>query len=549
MGKTVVKGLRQVFCLELNRTVAIAAVIFWAILTALLIHRHFSMYPSYASFDQGIFNQVFWNGSHGRLFQSSLSSTLSTPVVHDGRLPEVFYHRLGQHFTPALLLWLPLYSLLPSPVTLLVLQITLLTAAGIILYQLARRYLKPPLATLITLGFYCANAVIGPSLANFHDLCQVPLFAFSLWLCLERRWWIGYGIFAVLLLTVREDAGVILFGMGFYLVVSRRFPRLGIATCVASLGYMLVLTNVIMPLFSDDISRRFMIEQFAPYVEGNEATTLDVMWGILTSPLQVIRDLVMPVDRTLKYLLAQWLPLAFIPAISPAAWTLNAFPLLKLFIRDDSTALAINLRYALTIVPGMFYGAILWWSAHPQTSNKGMKRFWIGCLALAVIFTITSNPNRALSFAVPDSIDPRVHISLSRQWQHVRAARSLMAQIPNDASVSATTHIVPHLSSRREIIRFPALKLRNDSREEIVVDYVIVDLWQLQQYQVAFTDDRDRLNQLAPRVNRLIENNRFGLVGLADGVVLLRREAKSEADALAAWSAYLQNDLQPLLDR
>lgn len=532
------RGIPKALRLELNRTVVIAALVFWAIATLLIIHRHFSMYPSYASFDQGIFNQVFWNGSHGRIFQSSLSSTLSTPVVHDGDIPEVFYHRLGQHFTPALLLWLPIYTLIPHPVTLLVLQITIVTAGGLVLYQLARHYLSPALSTFITLGYYCANAVIGPSLANFHDLCQVPLFVFSLLLCLERRWWIGFGIFSVFLLAVREDAGVILFGIGFYLLASRRFPWLGVATCAVSLGYMLVLTNVIMPLFSEDISRRFVIEQFAPYVEGKEATTLDVMVGVLTSPAQVIRDLFTPVDRTLRYLLAQWLPLAFIPAIAPSAWILNAFPLLKLFIRDDSTALAVNLRYAMTIVPGMFYGTILWWSAHPNAFQKPFRRFWIGCLTLAVLLTITSNPNRALSFMVPDSIDPRVYIPPTRQWEHVAAARSLMAQIPPEASVSATTHIVPHLSSRRELLRFPALRLRDDAREEITVDYAIVDLWQPQQYQVAFADDQQELQQILPRLERLIEGDRYGLVGFADGVALLQKKAASAEGEVMEWEAF-----------
>lgn len=537
------QGLRQELQIEMSRGAIAAALVFWSLMTLILVHRHFSMYPSYASFDQGIFNQVFWNGTHGHLFQSSLSSTLSTPVVHDGELPEVSYHRLGQHFTPALILWLPLYTLFPSPVTLLVLQVTLITLAGVVLYQLARCYLSQELSTFITLGFYCANAVIGPTLANFHDLCQVPLFVFSLLLCLERRWWWGFGLFSALLLIVREDAGVMLFGIGFYLVASRRFPRVGLATCAASLGYMLILTNVVMPLFSEDITRRFMIEQFAPYVEGNEATTLEVIWGILTSPGQLLRDLVMPVDRTLKYLTAQWLPLAFIPAIAPSAWLLNIFPLLKLFIRDDSTALAINLRYALTVVPGFFYGAILWWSVHPNGFRRGFRLFWIVCLTLAVLFTITSNPNRALSFVVPDSFEPRVYIPLTRQWQHVQAARSLMAEIPSDASVSATTHLVPHLSSRREIVRFPGIKLRNDEGEAINVDYVIVDLWQLQQYQEAFADDRDRLFQMAPRVNRLIEGDRYGLIGCEDGVVLLQRRTASDPTALNAWEIF-QRSLQ-----
>lgn len=516
-----------------------AALMFWAVLVVVLLHRHYSMYPSYASFDQGIFNQVFWNGAHGRPFQSSLSSTLSTPVVHDGELPEVGYHRLGQHFTPALLLWLPLYALLPYPATLLVLQITLLTAAGLLLYRLARERVGVAIATLITVSFYAANAVIGPSLANFHDLCQVPLFTFSLFLALEQRRWWAFWLAAAAILAIREDAGVILFSIGSYLVVSRRYPVLGLATCVVSLGYMLALTNLVMPLFSEDISRRFMIEQFAPYVDSDEATTLDVIKGLLTRPGQLISDLVNPVGRTLKYLLAQWLPLAFVPAVSPSAWALNAFPLVKLFIRDDSTALAINLRYALTVVPGFFYGAILWWSERPQGLKPRWRgRFWIICIGLSLLFTVTSNPNRALSFIVPDSFTPRVYISPARQWSHVGVIRDLLAQIPEDASVSATTHIVPHLSSRREIIRFPAVRLRNDAGEAIAVEYAIVDLWQLQQYGAAFADDADRLRRLAPRIEQLIGQPRYGLAAFEDGVALLERGAPSQTVALDRWQRF-----------
>ena len=117
------------------KIVAIAAIIFFLVTLSLTLHRHFTFYSSY---DQGIFNQVFWNGTHGRFFQSTLSSQLSTNVVHSGEVPSVDYHRLGQHFTPALLFWLPIYYLFPNPATLTVLQAILVTAAGIVLYFLAR---------------------------------------------------------------------------------------------------------------------------------------------------------------------------------------------------------------------------------------------------------------------------------------------------------------------------------------------------------------------------------------------------------------------------
>ncbi|HEY9646430.1 MAG TPA: DUF2079 domain-containing protein, partial [Chroococcidiopsis sp.] len=160
----------------------IGAIAFLVIGLVLNLHRY---YTFYASYDQGIFNQLFWNTIHGHWFQSSLSSNLSTNVVHAGEVPDVAYRRLGQHFTPALLLWVPLYALFPSPVTLTVLQMVLLTAAGVVLYALAAHRLHPAIAAMIALSFYGANTVIGPALGNFHDLCQVPLFVFGLLLSLE----------------------------------------------------------------------------------------------------------------------------------------------------------------------------------------------------------------------------------------------------------------------------------------------------------------------------------------------------------------------------
>lgn len=323
------------------RMVMGAAIAFFLFTLILTLHRHYTFYSSY---DQGIFNQVFWNNLHGRFFQSTLSSQLSTNVVHNGEVPEVFYHRLGQHFTPALLLWLPLYALFPYPATLTVLQVTLVTAAGLVLYVLARQYLEPPLSAMITVSFYCANAVLGPTLSNFHDICQIPLFMFTLLLAMEKRWWWLFWAVAVLILAVREDSGVSLFGVGFYMILSKRYPRIGLAVCTLSFGYMIVLTNLIMPLFSEDISQRFMMERFGQYADGDEASTLEIIWGMVSNPLRLIVELFSPLDRTIKYLLGQWLPLAFVPAIAPASWMIAGFPLLKLLLGKGMSVLAISIR-------------------------------------------------------------------------------------------------------------------------------------------------------------------------------------------------------------
>ena len=524
---------------SLSRLAITAAIAFFCMALILGLHRHYTFYSSY---DQGIFNQVFWNNLHGRFFESSLSSQLSTNVVHQGEVPTVDYHRLGQHFTPALLLWLPLYALFPTPAMLTVLQVTLVTAAGLVLYVLAREYLEPPLAGMITVSFYCANAVIGPTLSNFHDISQIPLFVFGLLLAMEKRCWWLFWLLAVLLLAVREDAGIGLFGVGVYLILSRRYPRIGLVVCSLSFGYMILLTNLVMPLFSEDISQRFMMERFGQYATGDEASTLEIIWGMVSNPGRVLVELVTPFGRTLNYLLGQWLPLAFVPAISPASWMIAGFPLLKLFLGQGESVLAINIRYALTVVPGLFYGAILWWSMHQDLYKRSLFRyFWIFCITLTLIFSYTSSAsalNRAFYFMLPDSFDPWVHISLPQQWNHVQQMRPLVAQIPPDASVSATTYIIPHLSSRREIIRLPDLSLRNDQQEVINVEYIIADLWRLQQYQVAFDQERGLLKSLVSLIDQVTAKQEYGIIGFEDGVILLHKGVDSNSDAMEKWLVF-----------
>lgn len=530
------------------RNLLILAMVFFSIVLAIGLHRHFTFYSSY---DQGIFNQVFWNGIHGRFFQSSLSSQLSTNTVHAGQLPEVNYHRLGQHFTPALLLWHHIYALFPYPATLTVLQVSLITTAGIVLYFLAKEYLSPRLSLLITASFYGANAVIGPTLTNFHDVSQIPLLVFGLLLAIEKRLWWLLAILAPILLTVREDSGIVLFSIGFYLLVSRRFPFLGLGLCLLSMIYIVALTNLIMPLFSDDISKRFMLERFGQYVEGEEASTIDVLWAMVTQPGKVLQELFSPPGDTISYLLGQWLPLGFIPAISPASWLVAGFPLLKLLLGKGMSVLSINIRYALNVVPGIFYGAILWWARkdginwakqgenQPRKLTPKLQRFWLFCLGLSLCFTIAANPNRSIYFLIPDSVNPWVHVSLPQQWQNSARIYRLLAQIPPDASVSATTYIIPHLSGRREIIRLPKYQLINDRQEVIEVDYAIADLWRLQVYRVAFSDDQSRWEDITRVLEILNQEKGYGVIDFEEGMILLQRNADNNPEAMKAWQDFV----------
>ncbi len=555
------------------------AIAFFSISLALVLHRYFTFYASY---DQGIFNQVFWNGSQGRFFQSSLSSQLSTNVTHANEVPEVFYHRLGQHFTPALLLWLPFYSLAPNAATLAVLLVVLVTAGGLVLYPLACNHVKPPLAAMIVASYFSANAVLGPTWCNFHDISQMPLFVFSLLLGLERRWWWLYFPMALLIPLIREDSALVTLSLGFYFVVSRlgaawlasqeglsgraagilageRWRRwgallgadrakrleilLGLGLCLYSVTYILVLTNWGMPQFSADVSKRFMLERFGQYATGPEASTLQIILGMLSNPLQLVKELLSPPGRTAMYLFGHWLPLGLVPAIAPMAWLPAAGPLFKLLVAKGMSVLAINIRYAMGVVPGLFYGAIVWWGKHPERfENPKFRRFWAGCMVLSILITITANPNRTLSFLIPDSITPWVYVSPQSLWRHAGHIEKVLQEIPADASVTATTYLVPHLSSRREIVRFPeSLQVTNDQRQTLNVTYVVADLEMMRRYQPAFGGDRGDLVRSVGVIDQVLKEGSYGILKVEDGVILMKRQTPSRAEASQQWQVFRQS--------
>jgi hypothetical protein len=85
------------------------------------------------------------------------------------------------------------------------------------------------------------------------------------------------------------------------------------------------------------------------------------------------------------------------------------------------------------------------------------------------------------------------------------------------------------------VLRLPFLQLRNDQNQVVDVDYVVADLWQMQQYQPAFRSERGYLLDLLPRLDQLLTSNQYGLIGLKDGVVLLQRGQPSPPDLLTAW--------------
>ncbi len=525
------------------KQLSIITAFFFSFVLCLSLHRYYTFYVSY---DHGLFNQIFLNNLHGRFFQSSLSGANSFGALAEGKVPLISAVHLGQHFVPDFLLWLPFYALFPDPVTLVVLQTSLMTAGGVVLYWLARHYLQPNLSLFITASYYSASAVLGPTLANFYEQCQIPLLTFGCLLAMEKqRWWL-FWLLALLVLGIREDTGLILFSIGLYLLVSRRQPLIGGLLCVLSFGYVTAITTFVMPHFSADSSKLYLASRFKDFVEGNsDPSTLQVLLGLLTHPINLFTKLFSPFDTRIFYLFKQWLPLAFVSAISGASWILTGVPLLSLMTQSGPIALTISIRYSISVVPGLFYGAIIWWSYHANQFKPSFRRFWIGCLSLSLVIVLADNPNRTFYFLQPDPFLAQFSVPIARQWEHSRHVWNIVHAIPPQATVSTSTYMIPALSNRRGVLRVPFMKLQEDNGQIATVDYVAADVWQLLRPQGLPKFDVSHLQSALELCDRVIADSSYGIRAVEDGVVLLQKGVRSDPTALTAWRNFRPQLLSP----
>ena len=211
---------------------------------------------------------------------------------------------------------------------------------------------------------------------------------------------------------------VVLVAIGLWLLVrSRQRWCLALALIAWGAGWAIVSTNVLMPLFSDDNSKRFMVENFGQYLGADPekgSSSLGVIGRVLSQPALLVQQLVDPPDKTLLYLLGHSLPFLFVPLISPDTWLLAGPSLLGLFLAQGANdPLSITIRYTWLVVPGFALGALFWWERRADPSPGPRVRLaWGTALTLSLLLTVTSNPHRSLSMVMPDSISPWVHARL-----------------------------------------------------------------------------------------------------------------------------------------
>lgn len=407
----------------------------------LAIVRHLALRSS--AYDLGIFSQVLWNTSQGRLFDNTVMIEYSRSL-------------LGQHFSPIFLLLVPLYWVWPDPQALILLQTVALGLGAIPVYLLARRRLaNGGLAVMLAAVYLLMPALHYINLYDFHEIAlTTPLLLAAVYFLDVRRGWPMVLCLALALLC-REEVSIIVVAFGVALLFQRRW-KLGFPLIAVGGAYLATTTLWLVPFFQESSVYYFVVRY------GKLGNTIpEIITTLVTRPLWVAQYLM--TRERLEYLLRLFLPVGLLGPVGLPLFALSLPTFGYLLLSDYHEQYDIVNQYSAPLIPFIMAGTIvaIGWLTKLPLFRGTPARYAIGGYVLFAAFasTVAYGPTPIGVRHDPDSFV----IS-----DHARRFSEVLALIPPNASVSAQSGLVPHLTTRRALYMFP--NIHN-------AEYVLVDNW------------------------------------------------------------------------
>jgi uncharacterized membrane protein len=428
---------RRSFVLDARseKDIAVAAAVLGGILFGgLALVRHWSFHSTAS--DLAVFDQVLWNTIHGRFMESTLS--LANCVPH---------HFFGDHFSPALLLILPLYALIPRAETLLLVQTVALALGAWPVYLLARRFLPVGWQRLVWVAAYLLSAHLSfVALYDFHEitLAVAPL-GFAMYFLATRRT-VPLIVSLLVAMLAKEEVALISAGFG----VALAFQRQWLASAVVILGSALVFIatlKLIIPAFAAGAPYQY-VARYASL--GSDE--LEIARTLLTDPLRAIAVLGKGEGGSkVVFILSLFGPGLMLAARSKWALIPSLVPLAYLMLSDYGGQHTHHNQYGAPIIPLALGASILGFAAFGERRRRRLV-FGVAFATLFFAFTFGGLPfsiNFADAFlrGEPDRA-PSGEPILVRESRY-EAFLPAVGAIPVDAAVSSRDFFTTQIPQRR----------------------------------------------------------------------------------------------------
>ncbi len=403
------------------------------------------------NFDFGIFVNMFHNMKESLL-----------PTVTCER--DAIMSHFDVHISPIWYLLLPFYALIPTPETLQIGQAVILASGVFPLYLICRKYsLSRPMSIGASFIYVCLPALSSGTFYDIHENCFLTPLLLWMFYFFETDKPIPMYIFATLTLTVKEDAAVYVAIFALYAFFAKKKRLHGVIMIAVSVVYIYLAVSIL-----EKTGYGAMTNRYSNYTNGKDGL-IPIVLTCIKNPAYIFTQFAVEGEggttlaSKLLYILQMLVPLGFIPFITKK---ISRYILLFPFILINLMPLypyqyQIGFQYSFGSVAFLVYLFIL----NVADMKIDGKKFALSfcALASALLVTVSCMPN---------------YNQYTESWKTNRETFESMEEIldtidPN-ASVTASTMLLPHIADRDEIYEVHYHKI--GTQNSVYTDYVVIDM-------------------------------------------------------------------------
>jgi uncharacterized membrane protein len=399
------------------KTVYIIAAVAAVIATAVTFIGTYWKYASFSTstYDFGIFAQMF-----------EMMKDTGQPLTTVER--EELLSHFAVHFSPFFYLLLPGYFLAPGPEYLLLVQAAAVAAGIFPVIGIARKLGLSSKMSLAAGFFY----LLYPSILNgcyydFHENKFLTVIALYLLYFIVKEKTVPMYIFAVLLLGVKEDAAIYVASIALWMIFSNTRRRHGFGLLALSAVYFVIALKVI-PLFGGEV----MMGRLSDYYPSGDDSFLAVAKTCFFN-IGYLFTKVFTADK-IPFILWMLIPAAAAPfAAKKASTLLLMIPMLVINLMPSwQYQYDVNFQYTYGVAALVVFSFVLLLSAANGDTRRRLILFGVCC---AAVFSF--------SLWIPK------YETYSEKYlenkEYYDQVSDYLYSIPEDATVTASNFLVPHL--------------------------------------------------------------------------------------------------------
>ncbi len=358
---------------------------------------------------------------------------------------------LGDHFSPVVALWGPLWAVVPSPVALLVSQAVVIAFSVVPVTRVAIRVLGSSAGTAVGVAYALSFGLQSAVDFDVHEYAfAAPLLALAGEAYLLRRWR-ATCLWAAALVLVKEDLGLTVAAIGLALVLAGA-RRWGAGLAAFGVAALLLTLFVWIPAFSPDGSWDYWT-RLGPGGDpsGGAWDALLGLPGQLFSP-----------DTKVETWLLTFGVTGFLALRSP--WVVAVLPTMVWRLGSDYEFYwGTDLHYSLVPMPILFVALVDAVRRARAGRPRWLRRYAQHAPAVALAVALVLCPQ----LPVGGLFSPGTYADTGRE----RDADRVLELLPDGTSVETDIGLLAPLVPDHEVY----FTGTNEGADSVAVDWVVVD--------------------------------------------------------------------------